>query len=119
MGCGGFIWYFSIRIIMDNLTFKIKERYKKVGSFFIIKPHYHWTVLLRVFSFVTIVLIIFSLYLFFRIKNEQVYEITSVSPNKKSELKEKLLKEVIESFDKKTEKTRILKEGTSASGLEI
>lgn len=99
---------------MNNLFVKIKEVFKKIDSFFIISPHKHWIVFLRAFSVIIIALIIFSFYLFFQITNEQVYEITSVLPNKKSVLKEKLLKEVIESFDKKALKTIELKGGVGA-----
>ena len=88
---------------MNNLFVKIKESYKKINKFFIINPHKHWIIFLRAFSIIIIALIIFSFYLFLQIKSEKVYEVIPVLPNKTSVLKEKLLKEVIDSFNKKAE----------------
>ena len=99
---------------MNKLIFKIKDKYKKINEFFVMNPHRHWIIFLYIFSVITLCLIIFSFYLFFQIKNQQAYESISAESNKRIVLKEKLLKEVIDSFDKKASKTIELKKGTGA-----
>lgn len=94
---------------MNNLTNKIKYIFKKIKEFFIINPHKHWKVFLHLFAMITLVFVIFSFYLFFKIENEQVYESITVSPDKKIILKEKLLKQVLDSFEQKAKKTLELK----------
>lgn len=88
---------------MNKLFFKIKNVFKMINGFFDINPHKHWKVFLYLFFIITFCLLILSFYLFFKIKNDQVYEPIKVESNKKIILKEKLLKEVVESFDKKAE----------------
>jgi hypothetical protein len=86
---------------MNNLTCKFKEGCKKVKGFFVMNPHKHWKVFLYLFAVIIVCFIIFSFYLFFQIKKDKGYEPISVEANKRILLKEKLLKEVVDSFDQK------------------
>ena len=89
---------------MNNFVCKFKNKCKKIGGFFVFNPHKHWNVFLYFFVIITFLFIIFSFYLFFKIHNSQVYENISVQLTQKNILKEKLLKQVIDSFNQKAEK---------------
>ncbi len=86
---------------MNSFILKIKSFWKKIYSFFDINPHKHWAFLLYLFSVVVILLIVFSLYLLYEIKNEQIFQVKINTETKGIILKEKELRGIIESFDEK------------------
>lgn len=90
---------------------KLKSNIRKSGfhASKVLNPHKHWRVLLWVFSGVVILLIAFSLYLLYQIKNEYIFQVTTSSNETPILLKEKLMKNVIEVFELKADKENSLK----------
>ncbi len=76
--------------------------WKKIYGFFNMNPHRHWAFLLYFFSSITILLIIFSLYLLYEIKNEQIFQVKINTESKGTVLKEASLKRIISDFDGKS-----------------
>ncbi len=64
-------------------------------------PHKHWAFLLYFFSVIVVLLIIFSLYLLYEIKNEQIFQVKVNTEPKGTILKETALKRIIGNFDEK------------------
>ncbi len=79
-----------------------------------INPHKHWVILLRIFFIVVCFLIVFSLYLLYQIKNEQVFQVKPIQENQPSLLKENLLKSVTESFNQKAKNESELKKNPTS-----
>jgi len=96
---------------MDNLILKTKNDLKKIKKNFFINPHLHWIYLLRFFIFISIILILFAFYLFYRIKTDKVFVIDNVEPNKKVILKENLLKNIEDMFLNKENNLTKIKNG--------
>jgi hypothetical protein len=86
---------------MKELLSKIKNKIKRGIAPKKTNPHIYWKNILYVFSFIVIILIIFSLYLMFRIKEQQIFQITPSVKDQPSLINEKLLKRVNEFFDYK------------------
>jgi hypothetical protein len=87
---------------------KIKD--KKRSSFSTeINPHKHWQILLWLVLFITIFLLILSLYLLMKIKNEDVFKIKNPEPESPTIIKEKTLLELTEYFQQKELKTDQIK----------
>ena len=78
----------------------------------IINPHKHWGILLRVFFIIVLCLIFFSLYLLYKIKKDQIFQVVPTVQDDNVVLKEDLLKKVTESFDKKAQKEKELQTNT-------
>jgi len=95
---------------MKTFLLKIKNITKGLLSFRKINPHNHWKNLLHVFFILVIILIIFSFYLLFEIKNQQIFQITTKPVETTSLMNEKLLKKVTESFDSKLIKEKEIRE---------
>ncbi len=91
---------------------KFLEKFKKKSSAIHtsekINPHKHWMILTRVFLVVVLLLIVFSLYLLYQIKNEQIFQVDPTNTEKPGLLKEDLLKKVTDSFKQKALKEREL-----------
>ncbi len=86
---------------MEKLSDYFKKFTQKTQSKAVINPHRHWTILLWIFAGVSVGLIVFSLYLFIQIKNDQVFQV-SLSPSTSSNvLKEDLLTNVMKYFEQK------------------
>jgi hypothetical protein len=64
-------------------------------------PHIYWRNLLYVFFVIIIILISFSVYILFEIKNQQIFQITQKSTEAPSLMNEKLFDKVTKSFDSK------------------
>ncbi len=96
---------------MKNFIQKIKEIFKKpsIQVSGAINPHKHWIILLWSFFIITILLIVFSLYMLYQIKNEQVFQVAPIVKVNSSLLKEQLLRDVIASFEAKAKKESSLK----------
>ena len=90
---------------------KFKNKIKKLVSFKKINPHRHWRILLCVFFTVITLLILFSFFLLYKIKNQQIFKINSESNTTTVLINEKLLKKVEESFEQKLIKVQEIKEG--------
>lgn len=86
-----------------------KTKDKKKSSFSTeINPHKHWKVLLWLAFFITIFLIILSLYLLMKIKNEDAFKTKNSEPEAPTIIKEKTLIELTEYFKQKELKTNQL-----------
>jgi hypothetical protein len=72
-------------------------------------PHHDWMILLRIFFILTTLLIIFSLYILYQIKNDQIFTVTPKSSEPPSLLREDLLDTTLRSFEDKAKKTLELK----------
>ena len=96
---------------MKDFIQKIKDKFhkKKTWEPDQINPHKHWIVMLITFLVVGGLLIIFSLYILYRIKNEQIFQSASSTNTNSSNLKENLIKQVTETFEKKAKKTSEIK----------
>ena len=90
---------------MNTFLIKIKSILKKFNNFFKMNPHRHWNALLYLFFITTSLLILFSLYLLYKIKNEQIFQITAEQQNTPTLLKEDLLKNINNLSDKKIKRT--------------
>lgn len=90
-------------------------KFKKFIKFFLkrkkINPHDHWKILLRIFLVLVGVLILFSLYLLFQIKNEQIFQIEVKHDDGTVLINQTLLKKVTESFDQKKALEKDIEEG--------
>lgn len=96
---------------MKESLIKIKNKIKGFTPFKKISPHIHWRNLLYVFFVIMIVLIVFSFYLLYQIKNQQIFQVTSSSTGLSSLINEKLLEKVNESFGVKLIKTKEIEDG--------
>jgi len=96
---------------MDKLINKIKEKNKNFYNIFNINPHKHWHYMLYISIIIIIVLIFFSFFLFYKIKTEKIFKVENIEPNKKIILKEKLLNEIVNSFNQKADNLEKLKNG--------
>ena len=99
---------------MEEFLLKIKNKLKDFISFKKLNPHNHWKNLLYVFLVIIITLIIFSFYLLYQIKNQQIFQITPPSTGLSSLMNEKLLEKVNESFDIKLIKTKEIQNGLTS-----
>ncbi len=90
---------------MKNFTDKIKNIFKKptksVSPRMLPNPHRHWKMLLWVFFVIVLILIIFSLYLLYEIKNDQVFQATPAFEENTNLLREDLFKTTTDLFDQK------------------
>ena len=89
----------NIRMKISFLNFKKQtfiSQKRKVSN-----PHYHWTILLRVFGLIGVGLFAFSIYLLFKIKNDQIFQFSNTAPSKTISVNEKSLKKVTEIFNQK------------------
>ena len=93
--------------------FKIKKQPKSLKVSNMVNPHHHWMLLLGTFLFVTSLLIVFSLYLLYQIKNEQIFKVKPVTTQEVSAIKEKLLNAVTEFFDLKAAKEKGIRSNTA------
>lgn len=72
----------------------------------------HWHMLLRDFFILLFLLVLYSLYLLYQIRNDQASLPNSNLQTKPAELKQNLLKNVTESFDKKANNTKNILENS-------
>lgn len=101
---------------MENkILSKLKSQFGKGGfhASKVLNPHKHWRVMLWLFSLITVLLILFSLYLLYQIKNEQIFQVVPTSNEGTTILKENLIKNVTETFDKKAKRESEIRSGTS------
>ncbi len=94
---------------MKNILAKINI--KKFFSFKKTNPHNHWGKLLYFFMFMIIFLILFSFYLLYQVKNQQIFQTDKKTDDQSVLMNENLLKEVNEYFDLKAQKTKEIKDG--------
>lgn len=91
---------------MKEFLKKIKHKLKALIPFRKLNPHTYWNGLLYIFFVVLVILIFFSLYILYEIKNQQTFEITPKSIDSPSLTNEVLLKKVTESFNENLAKEK-------------
>jgi len=96
---------------MDKSLLKIKNKIKSAISFNKINPHNHWKNLLCIFSVIIILLIIFSLFFLYKIKNQQIFQIHPQTNGASNLVDDKLLERVNESFNTKLIKSKGIENG--------
>ena len=96
---------------MKDFIQKIKAKFNKKKSWESdqINPHKHWIIMLLSFLIIGGLLIVFSLYILYKIKNEQIFQSSPNTNTSSSNLKENLIKQVSEIFEKKVQKTSEIK----------
>lgn len=90
---------------MNNFILKIKVILKKLNNFFKMNPHKQWNALLYLFFIITSLLILFSLYLLYKIKNEEIFQVVAEQQNAPTVLKEDLLRNINNLSEKKLKRT--------------
>ncbi len=95
---------------MFKFSLKQKSKAKKIHNKNrgVINPHKHWMILLEIFFTLVAGLILFSLYLLFQIRSDQVFQAKPTLNDKKVELNSELEKSVTKSFDDKAQKEKEL-----------
>ena len=96
---------------MKEFSNRIKNQIKAFTPFKRCNPHVYWNSLIYVFLVAILILIVFSFYLLFKIKNQQILQITPATTETPSLINEKLLKKVNESFDAKLVKQKEVQSG--------
>ncbi len=96
---------------MKDLLQKIKEKAKIFSKLKKMNSHGHWMILLSFAFVVTIGLIIFSFYLLFQIKTEQIFQADPKSKESGAIINEKMLKQVNQSFESKLIKENNIRKG--------
>jgi len=98
---------------MKNILIKINNQIKIISNFFKINPHKHWSLLLYIFLILAFLLILFSFYLLYEIKNEQIFQVTIGQKQNTILLNEKLLRNTTELYEQKASKVSNAKNSTS------
>lgn len=94
---------------MKEFFEKIKSKLKSLIPFRKVNPHVYWNNLLYIFFLIVIILILFSFYILYEIKNQQVLQIAPMSQDVPSLINEKLLDKVNESFNNNSIKEKEIK----------
>jgi hypothetical protein len=97
---------------MNESLIKIKNKIKSFVSFKNVNPHVYWTNLLRVFFISTLILVSFSFYLLYEIKNQQIFQIIPKTTSASALINDKLFIKITESFNFKLNNEKKIKEGT-------
>jgi len=90
---------------------KIKERFKKSSKIGKMNPHAHWVSLLNMFFIIITILILFSFFLLYKIKTQQIFQVKTQIEVSPSIINEKLLNRVNEFFNNKSIKEKEIREG--------
>ncbi|MDE2030740.1 MAG: hypothetical protein KGI58_00550 [Patescibacteria group bacterium] len=90
---------------MQNITNKIKNLFNKknIQKQSVINPHKHWIILLKVFFVILFCLVLLSIYLLYKIKNDEIFQVTPTIQRNSTVLKYNLLKNVTSAFDQKAQ----------------
>lgn len=93
---------------------KIKNLLKIIHDFFKINPHKHWNAFLYFFFSLTLFSILFSIYLLYQIKNENIFQVKKEEQNIPVLLNESLLKSTKILYDKKAKRALEIKNNPSS-----
>jgi hypothetical protein len=97
---------------MFNFFKKITNKIKGLHKSRLINPHIYWIILVQFFLWMSFFLIIFSFYLLYKIRNEQLFQVSpTYSENPPSLINEKLLERVTDSLEKKEIKNKEIESG--------
>lgn len=93
---------------MKKLLSKINDKLKSLIPFRKVNPHVYWNSLLYIFCITIVLLILFSLYMLYDIKNQQALQIDPATSTTLSLINEKLLEKVNASFDSNLAKEKAI-----------
>lgn len=96
---------------MELILSKLNKIKKHLSDFFKVNPNKHWVFLLYTFFCMIFILILFSFYLLYEIKNDQIFQVKIEVKEKKNLLNENSLNRIINQFDQKNQKTLELNNG--------
>lgn len=98
---------------MNTFFKKTNNKIREIGNLFRINPHKHWNFLVYVFLILVTLLILFSFYLLFNIKNDQIFQVKITKQEDQTLLKEDLLKNITNIYDKKASRILEINNGPS------
>jgi hypothetical protein len=98
---------------MKETLKKILNKLKQFIPFKKMDPHNNWRNLLHFVFIIIILLIIFSFYLLYKIKNQKIFQVVPKSAQTEVLINEKLLEKVIGSFEEREFKEKEIKEGVN------
>ena len=96
---------------MQEFIDKIKKYFSKQKSFSKkhINPHKHWVIILSVFMVSVLLLIVFSLFLLYEIKNDKFFQGAKKETVNTNTINKTLFDRVTKDFDNKSQMTEGLK----------
>lgn len=98
---------------MESILSKLNKIKRYFLEFFKVNPNKHWVFLLYTFFGMILILILFSFYLLYEIKNDQIFQVKLEIKEKKNLLKEDSLNRITNLFDQKNQRTLELNSGAS------
>lgn len=98
---------------MESILSKFNKIKKHSFEFFKVNPNKHWVFLLYTFFFMIFILILFSFYLLYEIKNDQIFQVKLDVKEKKNLLDEDSLNMITSQFDQKSQRASELNNGKS------
>lgn len=98
---------------MINFFKKNNNKIKRDINLFKINPHKHWNLLVYIFFILAILLILFSFYLLFEIKNDQIFQVKMLKKEDQTLLKEDLFNNITNLYDKKESRVLEINNGPS------
>lgn len=99
---------------MKNLFEKIKNIYNSLSEFFKINPHKHWVFLLYTFFILITIFIVASIYFIYLIREDKLFQVKIDQTEKKTILKEELLKKTTSFYEQRAENEMNVKNKASS-----
>lgn len=96
---------------MESYLNKIKNKTKGYFSFQKINPHKHWHNIIYIYSFIIVILGLFSFYLLYKVKKQEIFNVPPKPTESVVMINEKLLNKVQEYFAEKKLKELEIKNG--------
>ncbi|ETB64173.1 TPA: hypothetical protein DIC38_00350 [Candidatus Nomurabacteria bacterium] len=90
---------------MKKILQYIKNIFSKIKIFFKIDSHKHWNFIVQASFFIVCILICFSLFLLYQIKNDQITGNFEIKKDPVVIIKEDVLNEIISDFEEKENKS--------------
>ena len=94
---------------MTNILKNTKVFFKNTRNFLKMNSHKHWNFIVRVSFFIIFILICFSLFLLYQIKNDQITDKNEIKKEPVVLIKEDDLEKIIKYFNEKNNKSEEIK----------
>lgn len=88
---------------------KFKNYFRKIKDFFRMDSHRHWNVIVHFSFFIILIIICFSIFLLYKIKNDQIIKKSDIKKEPVIFIKEDLLKKIDLYFEEKELKSQDIK----------
>lgn len=98
---------------MKKINFNLKNllsKKKKLKKNYSLDPHKQWGIIVKVFFGIVILLIFFSLFMLYQIKNDQIFQATPTIQDSNPSIKQDLLKKTEDLFNNKSVREKEVKE---------